>query len=60
MPYPQRYAWALRFDENWIVVQVRPASSRSSGMLETVDADISQAKAYLDSALVQKAYDANS
>ncbi|KAI7498870.1 hypothetical protein KC357_g22 [Hortaea werneckii] len=39
MPYPQRYAWVMRFDVNGIIVQVR---------------------AYLDSALVQKAVDSNS
>ncbi|KAI7209612.1 hypothetical protein KC333_g8637, partial [Hortaea werneckii] len=39
MPYPQRYAWVMRFDENGTIVQVR---------------------AYLDSALVQKAVDSNS
>jgi ketosteroid isomerase-like protein len=39
MPYPQRYAWVLRFDDEGIIVQ---------------------AKAYLDSALVQKAVDSNS
>ncbi|KAI7084218.1 hypothetical protein KC356_g6933 [Hortaea werneckii] len=39
MPYPQRYAWVMRFDENGMIVQVR---------------------AYLDSALVQKAVDSNS
>ncbi|RMY55606.1 hypothetical protein D0863_13260 [Hortaea werneckii] len=39
MPYPQRYAWVMRFDERGIIVQVR---------------------AYLDSALVQKAVDSNS
>ncbi|OTA35931.1 hypothetical protein BTJ68_04164 [Hortaea werneckii EXF-2000] len=39
MPYPQRYAWVMRFDETGIIVQVR---------------------AYLDSALVQKAVDSNS
>jgi ketosteroid isomerase-like protein len=39
MPYPQRYAWLLRFDEKGIIVQAR---------------------AYLDSALVQKAVDGNS
>ncbi|KAI7366767.1 hypothetical protein KC354_g3918 [Hortaea werneckii] len=39
MPYPQRYAWVMRFDENGIIVQDR---------------------AYLDSALVQKAVDSNS
>ncbi|KAF2484452.1 hypothetical protein BDY17DRAFT_128673 [Neohortaea acidophila] len=39
MAYPQRYAWALKFDKKGIVVQ---------------------ATAYLDSALVQKCYDANS
>ncbi|KAM3418320.1 hypothetical protein BST61_g4319 [Cercospora zeina] len=39
MPYPQRYAWLLRFDEKGTIVQ---------------------AKAFLDSALVQKAVDGNS
>ncbi|KAI6821765.1 hypothetical protein KC340_g4639 [Hortaea werneckii] len=39
MPYPQRYAWVMRFDESGSIVQVR---------------------AYLDSALVQKAVDSNS
>ncbi|KAI6865124.1 hypothetical protein KC338_g5185 [Hortaea werneckii] len=38
MPYPQRYAWVMRFDERGIIVQVR---------------------AYLDSALVQKAVESN-
>ncbi|KAK0932540.1 hypothetical protein LTR29_015868 [Friedmanniomyces endolithicus] len=38
MPYPQRYAWVMRFDESGTIVQVR---------------------AYLDSALVQKAVDQN-
>ncbi|RMX89956.1 hypothetical protein D0867_15378 [Hortaea werneckii] len=39
MPYPQRYAWVMRFDESGMIVQVR---------------------AYLDSALVQRAVDSNS
>ncbi|KAI5370322.1 putative NTF2-like domain superfamily protein [Septoria linicola] len=39
MPYPQRYAWLIRFDKSGTIVQ---------------------AKAYLDSALVQKAIDTNS
>lgn len=38
MPYPQRYAWVMRFDERGVIVQVR---------------------AYLDSALVQKAVESN-
>ncbi|KAK6443306.1 hypothetical protein LTR95_000132 [Oleoguttula sp. CCFEE 5521] len=39
MPYNQRYAWVMRFDDGGVIVQVR---------------------AYLDSALVQKAVDQNS
>ncbi|EMF17082.1 uncharacterized protein SEPMUDRAFT_137809 [Sphaerulina musiva SO2202] len=39
MPYPQRYAWLLRFDKSGTIVQT---------------------KAYLDSALVQKAVSSNS
>ncbi|KAK1053574.1 hypothetical protein LTR74_016255 [Friedmanniomyces endolithicus] len=38
MPYPQRYAWVMRFDDRGTIVQVR---------------------AYLDSALVQKAVNQN-
>ncbi|TKA28736.1 hypothetical protein B0A50_03064 [Salinomyces thailandicus] len=44
MPYPQRYAWIMRFDESGTIVQVGDYSVR----------------AYLDSALVQKAIDTNS
>ena len=57
MPYHQRYAWVMRFDLNNTIVQVGNFTSWSI----EYDAGNSrlQVRAYLDSALVQKAVDFN-
>ena len=63
MDYKQGYAWIMRFDESGTIVQVRvPTYRRSlhlllpSGPLLIVAL---QVRAYLDSAMVQKAVDTN-
>lgn len=56
MPYPQRYAWAMRFDQKGIIVQ----ASLGCTVHALIAADFCpKVRAYLDSALVQKAVDEN-
>ena len=61
MEYPQRYSWVMRFDENNIIVEVGLLHMRSvfTGTLRVADRS-PQVRAYLDSAMVQKAVDSNS